>query len=805
MVQYGQRGLAALISIWVLGIGAFSLESTAQPAEPSRFQSAALDRAAERERLFADWLGGQQGVVTDRNRILLAEVVARQNEGLGDEAAKAYRSALTQDVAPFRSSLNRYQQRYASLVDSLSNGDLTIDGFNRQATTVEAQVSADLEVWAGKIELVRRRLRESSTNRQDARMFGRAYDLAANFYNEGNYTTARALIRDLLATYRGIAPTQLLHFYIAECSYGLLEWKEAQRLYRQTIDAGVPRDATSGLRAIVGDALLNWTELAFAEGQYLEIDRLWRTNPQLPPDQTDASRVKLLTAEACLNLSKPAQAKRVLGQISKELVVDASSPDYDPYKAQQTQQKLSILSAYGRLLEAEAEIGVGGTAVAKSHESPEPISADMGSDTDFDLDQELDLEAPDDSSAVASTDSLGADGADSLAAPAPGSEAALLTELAELGDLSATTTEDADDLALDMGDLGAEMGDLRAEARRLGGTNIYDVATSNALKRTRDLTYPALDAGIRVLIVLRDSIASGDFGESRGPLLDRVNIAIGHANYQRGTFEDAEKAYSKVSSRSAHFTVAQLGRAWSFTERRDFNRALLVVDDLQYYNLPPNQSLETAVLRAHLLQKVAQDSAAAAQVAAVHAWSTVDKRRAVARIIRQQIVALRNDLQTVAVLALDQQKEQLYLKAITEQEELAALIDTAGSLELKTRRPTSTENDPPEDDLVAQIRQETSRWEALRREVSTLRRQIRPASGNSYDTQRDLRQRYVDLQSWLNRIDPRMKDDTLNEWLRYASFAYAKQPFEENQRRKLEAARLKSERSRIDAMLSKKR
>ncbi len=315
-------------------------------------------------------------------------------------------------------------------------------------------------------------------------------------------------------------------------------------------------------------------------------------------------------------------------------------------------------------------------------------------------------------------------------------------------------------------------------------------------------------AGIRVAAAvkeLEDVVPLVGPVDPEGTLMARVSMSLGHAYFQANRMEDAARAYGAVPNTSVWYPEAQLGRAWAFVETGNYLDAKIAVNTAQRWPLSPPAALEAAALNSYVLSLIGETELAAEQMREMKSMVDIQQRRAARVWVNQQLQKIDGSLHLVGIIALERQNEALYRSAIEEQASLLALREQVQRVEryLQSYTPNAT---ALQDSLTVAIRAEQEALRGLEQKVANLRRaagQTPAAASNLPEVTYE--QRREQLQRWLQGVQPQMTpqgSQVYGKWVQYAEFAYSRRVFDENQRRRYEADRLKDVRTRIQKLLS---
>jgi hypothetical protein len=484
-------------------------------------------------------------------------------------------------------------------------------------------------------------------------------------------------------------------------------------------------------------ALLNWTELAFAGGEYRRMATMWASGPTLPADVVDANRVRLLVAESFLRLGEPQMTLSVLDLM--QTAPPPNSQNAEGPGSEETEDQRSVndrLAIYGRLLRAEAHLSGGGAAYAGT------------------------------------------------------------------GDYSAPV-EDVPDAALDAMLAGTPGGIPDKGAADYNSRMAYSIASGEAAPQASHAIADSRAAA--ALKDLEDLLPLVREVEPDGPLMARIFMSLAQTYFQLGRMDDAARAYGAVSSSSMWYGEAQLGRAWAYIEGGSYLNAKIAVNTAQRAPLSPPAALEAAALNSYVLSLVGEDERSAQQIRDMKSMVDIQERRAARVWLNQQLRKIDESLRLVGVIALERQNEAMYRSAVDEQATLLRLRDQMQQVENYLQAYASG-TARSSDSLSTAIASEQRNLRTLDERVTGLRRAAgQTPAGVANMPEVTYQQRREQLERWLQGVQPQanaQSSQVYQKWIQYAEFAYAKRIFDENQRRRNEADRLKDVRTRIQRLLS---
>lgn len=752
--------LAAVLAV----CGVFANPITAQYAsryndvqEPPDYSTAHVEHVNRTITALSSDINQARAVLNERGDELLQEIAERLEREMAALPSTVQNPFSSQPV-PLPASIQRLNEHERVLTEEVYEIDVAIDdGLLRMeavrdslelrliqpATVValvrelEKGIRTNLDLWATKIDLVRQRLIRDGTPDQARGMFAREFNSISAHYARGAFPVALARL-DVLTTPYGNEP--------------LPEWMEGLPFYRAEIYYALgrwneaftfyERTWKEQSNTYAAPALLNWMELAFTSGKYREIATVWVTNPRLPDDVNTANRMRLLAAESYIRLGDTDAALATLNRFETSRV----DPTIDEYSASLIENTNRRLSLYAQLLRAEAR------ADAAFSRKTQPASANASA-----------MSYAEDEEAVV--------------------DSALLSELG---------------MAL------SGLGEVQRQASADAGDRLtylsYQIA-SGEIQPPRK-SFENLDVIIRDIEKLVPQVRRI---ENEGPLTTRVLMALGQLYFQRGRFGDAAAAFAAVPVSSAWYPKAQVSRAWAEMELGKDLQAMSSLALAQRYQLSPSVALEAAALNAFLLQNLGQIEQADDQLRQMVMSVSIESRRTLSTRIRNELRGFESGLRLVGVIALEKEQEALYRDALRQRVALDSLMRITGQVENQLRLYSANQLSSDNVDAVrALIRKERDLFRKVQTETTGLRRRAGRVpttlaiSEVTYDQRRD------QLQAWLAGFRPEdqtQQDALYRQWSDYAEFAYAKQLFEENLRRKTRSQQLKEERARISRLL----
>ena len=724
---------------------------------PPDFATAHLDHVNRTITSLSADIGRSRSILNERGAELLDEIALRLEDAMAALPPVPI-SSFRSEPPPLPPNIQRLNELERVLAEEVFEIDLVIDddldrmetlrdslqlGLKQPTATLaiarelEKGIRTNLDLWTTKVDVVRQRLVRDGTAEESRRMFVREYNAITTHYSRGAFPIALARL-DVLTTPYGNSP--------------LPEWTASLPFYRAEIyyalgqwnDAFTAYERTWKEQSNIyaAPALQNWMELAFTSGKYREIATVWVTNPRLPDDVITANRLRLIAAESYIRLGDTNTALTTLNRLQTP-PVDSSIDYYTASLRENAQRRLNL---YAQLLRAEARADA---AFAKKSIPADTYAPTMGMG-----EQE---EAVVDS--------------------------ALLSEL---------------DVAL------TGLGEVQRQARSEAGSGTsylsYQIAAGEVEPPRK--RYDELDAIIGDIEKLVPQVRRF---ESEGPLTARVLMALGHLYFQRGRFGDAAAAFAAVPISSAWYPKAQISRAWAEMELGKDLQAMSSLAIAQRYQLSPSLALEAAALNAFLLQNLGQIDQADDQLRRMVMAVSIESRRTLSTRIANELRGFESDLRLVGVIALEKEQESLYRDALRQRIALDSLSRVTRQVEDLLRQYAANQLSPENVEAVRNlIRKERDMFRQVQTETTALRRRAgrTPTSIAIPDVTFD--QRRDQLQVWLAGFRPEdqaQQDVLYRQWSDYAEFAYAKQLFEENLRRKTRSQQLKEERARISRLL----
>lgn len=725
--------------------------------EPPDYPTAYVEHVNQTISSLTTDIGKSRAILNERGAELLDEIALRLDDAMAALPGATIRS-FRDEPPPLPRNIQRLNEFERVLAEEVYEIDVVIDddlirmetlrdslelGLKQPAAALaiarelEKGVRTNLDLWTTKVDVVRQRLIRDGTADQARRMFAREYNAITAHYSRGAFSVALARLDVLTAPYG---------------DFPLPEWTESLPFYRAEIyyalgqwnDAYTFYERTwkEQSNTYAAPALLNWMELAFTSGKYRQIATVWVTNPRLPDDVITANRMRLLAAESYIRLGDTSTALTLFNRLETPSV-DSSLDYYTASLRENAQRRLSL---YAQLLRAEAR--------ADAAFSRKSAPADAYAPTVGFAESE---EAVVDSALLSELD----------------------VALTGLGEVQRHVSTDAGD--------------------RLSYLS-YQIASGEVEPPQK--SYAELDAIITDIEKLVPQVRRF---ESEGPLTARVLMALGHLYFQRGRFGDSAAAFAAVPISSAWYPKAQVSRAWAEMELGKDLQAMSSLAIAQRYQLSPSLALEAAALNAFLLQNLGQIEQADDQLRRMVMAVSIESRRTLSTRIANELRGFESGLRLVGVIALEKQQESLYRDALRQRIVLDSLSSVTRQVENHLRRYAANQLSPENVEPVrALIRKERDMFRQVQTETTALRRRAgrTPASlaipDVTYDQRRD------QLQSWLAGFRPEdqaQQDVLYHQWSDYAEFAYAKQLFEENLRRKTRSQQLKEERARISRLL----
>ena len=699
-------------------------------------------------------VNNQRALLTERGQELLEEIGLRLDETrakmpdyfpLPGEAPppdppsvlrlNAYDSTLSEGVYEIESRIMEQMDEVSAQRDSLYNGLKTPDQVLPLVDELDKSIRTNLDLWRAKVDFVRGRLIADGTPDEARRMFVRAYNAIALHYQMGQYKIAldrMVMITDPYGDLPFPEWLESLPFYKAECLYALGEWDRAFEGYQV-----VWQQPTS----IFGpQALLNWSELAFAGQEYRKLATMWVAQPRLPADPIDANRIRLLVAESYLRLNELQAALQVLDQVERERPALPGELDLlGPEGLAELQATNTRLVVYGQLLRTEAHL----SEMQEEGKVLEPGFSRADTTLVPDMTEEV---SPDSVVAIA------------VSGPSATDSAQYYSDTAFLlasGRIRSTKKRD----------------ELRMNAAILDLENLLPV--------------------VRRI-------------DREGPLMARTLVALGHAYFQQGRWGDAAAAYGATPVSSVWYPEAQLGRAWAFMEQGNYLDAKTAINIARRWPLSPSAVLEASALNSYVLSQIGDDEQAAAQVRQMIVSVSIEERRAASAWVARQVQQIDESLRLIGVLSLERQNEELYRSALEERTRLERLREEVQEVEqaLQAYAVGTIEDTVMVTSHIQREQQRLSdvqqRVTEMRRQAGQL-----PAEEAdpelTYQRRRDELRHWL---SGIEPLEVSQERKVYEEWVEYAEFAYARRIFDENQRRRERAASLKDMSGRIRKLLS---